>query len=85
MSIDQIQTQLTEVFRTVFKRSDLTLSDELSAADIEGWDSLNHVVLISMVEETFGIKFKLRELMNIDSVGDLLRSIREKLPGGANV
>lgn len=78
MDSEIVFNRLTQVFRTVFRSQELELNAAISAGDIEGWDSLNHVVLISAIEEEFGIKFRLKELMNIESVGDLLRMIREK-------
>ena len=44
----------------------------MTAQDVEKWDSLRHVQLISEVETTFGIKFKLREIMSMNNVGDLI-------------
>jgi acyl carrier protein len=50
----------------------------MSAKDVERWDSLTHLSMISSVEETFGIKFKLKELIGMKNVGDLLRLIEAK-------
>lgn len=73
-----IHAILTDIFRRVFDEPALELHDAMTANDVEGWDSLNHVALISDVEMQFQIKFKLKELMNMDSVGDLLRLIKAK-------
>ena len=78
MNSEQLNIQLTNIFRDVFKRPELTLTQEMSANDVEGWDSLNHVVLIAAIEDAFGFKFKLKELMNIESVGDMMRCVGEK-------
>ncbi len=73
-----IRSQLEEIFRRVFNNPSLQLDDGMTAGDVEGWDSLNHVALISDIETEFKIKFKLRELMNMDCVGDILRFIETK-------
>ena len=78
MDILKIHAILTDIFRRVFGEPALELHDAMTANDVEGWDSLNHVALISDVEMQFKIKFKLKELMNMDSVGDLLRLIEAK-------
>lgn len=79
--MNQQQTeQLTSIFREVFKDPSLILTPALSADDVERWDSLNHLTLIAMVEEKFGIKFKLKELVNMQHVGDLMTLIDSKLP-----
>jgi len=57
--MDQTQAleNLTDVFRTVFDQPNLVLHDAMTAADVENWDSLNHIDLIVAVEKKFKIKF----------------------------
>ena len=50
----------------------------MSAQDIENWDSLHHIQLISELERAFGIKFKLREVLSMKNVGDLIDLIHIK-------
>ncbi|MGE0417101.1 MAG: acyl carrier protein [Acetobacteraceae bacterium] len=69
---------LTEIFRDVFLRDDLTLTPELTAERIAGWDSFRHIELIMAAEERWGIKFSTRELDALRSVGDLARVIGAK-------
>ena len=78
MDIQVIRAHLAEIFRQVFNDPSLQLHDAMTASDVEGWDSLNHVALISGIEMHFKIKFKLKELMNMDCVGDILRLIEAK-------
>lgn len=80
MNDDQILADLTEIFRETFLRDDLELKPELTAADVEGWDSFKHIEIIMAVEERFSIKMSTRELDNLRSVGDLLGLIRAKSP-----
>lgn len=70
---------LTEVFNMVFEEDSITLSSEMTANDIEKWDSLSHVILITAVEEKFNIRFSQKELMKFKNVGDLCSSIESKL------
>ncbi len=51
----------------------------MTAADVESWDSLTHMMMITKVEEVFGIRFKLRELNKLKNVGDLCQIIMDKL------
>ncbi|MEI6765014.1 MAG: acyl carrier protein [Bacteroidota bacterium] len=76
---EDINSRLTKVFHKVFKDDTIVLVDEMTAKDVEKWDSLTHLVLISDTEEEFGIKFKLKELIAMKNVGDFLRSIESKL------
>ena len=61
---DDIVERLNEVFREVFDDETIQISDETVAADIEDWDSLEHINLILAVEKCFGIK--LRCIFSID-------------------
>lgn len=69
---------LQEVFRKVFENPGLIISEKTTANDIALWDSLTHMELIAAVEESFSIQFSLNEVMNFQSVGDLLRCIQTK-------
>lgn len=72
--------KLTPVFRKVFSNESLGLTSELTADDVQEWDSLSHMLLISEVENTFSIKFKLKELNKMQNVGDMADLIIAKLP-----
>lgn len=79
MDREEIIEKLTPIFREVFSEPGLTLTDELSANDVEKWDSLTHMLMITAVENQFGIKFKLKELNKMKKVGDLVSIIGSKL------
>lgn len=70
--------QLTPVFRKIFNAPDLVITDEMTANDVEGWDSLSHMLLIADVEAAFSIKFKLKELNKMRNVGDMIDVILTK-------
>ncbi len=78
MKTEEITGTLKSVFQKVLEEKDITITRELTAQDIEKWDSLRHIQLISEVERAFGIKFKLREIMNMNNVGDLIDLIDAK-------
>ena len=75
----EIVKELTPVFRKVFDNNTLELTDELSALDVENWDSLSHMLLIAGVENKFAIKFKLKDLNKMANVGDMIAVISSKL------
>jgi acyl carrier protein len=76
MSTEEI---LTDVFRTVFDDPSIELRPDMTANDVEGWDSLSHVNLILAVELRFGIQFSQKELLTFKTVGDLMTSISRKM------
>jgi acyl carrier protein len=74
-----IYSQLTEIFRNLFDDNSIVLTPETTAADIEEWDSFNHINLIVAIETHFGIKFKTAELDQLHNVGHLAEAIERKL------
>jgi acyl carrier protein len=70
---------LNTIFREVFDDDDIELSPEMTADDVDGWDSLSHVNLIVTIETRFNIKFSHKELLTFKNVGDLMASIESKL------
>lgn len=79
MERNVIIEKLTSVFQEVFSDSSLVLNDDMTANDVEKWDSLTHMLMISTVEERFGVKFKLKELNKLKKVGDIIAILSEKL------
>lgn len=79
MEKSEVIAKLTEIFRTVFNDKSLILKDELTANDIDSWDSLSHFLLITKIEQAFEIKFQLKELNNTRNIGDILNLILSKL------
>ena len=75
---EEITSKLTSVFQKIFADDDLRISREMTADDVASWDSLRHVQLISAVETDFGIRFKLRDVMSMKNVGDLMDLIHTK-------
>lgn len=82
MAEADIYAALSEIFRDVFLRDDLQLRPELSAKDVQGWDSFKQIDIILAVEEKYGIKFNTRELDSLHNVRDLVRVIAGKTGTG---
>jgi acyl carrier protein len=78
MEEKDIAVKLESVFQSVLERDDITITREMTADDVENWDSLRHVQLVIQVEEAFGVKFKLREVLGLKNVGDLIDLIQIK-------
>jgi len=74
----EIIDELTKVFREVFDDDTLVLNDEMTADDLDAWDSLSHINLIIAVEIAFEIEFKHSEVQSFANVGELLCRIQEK-------
>ena len=79
MERNELLKRVEEIFREELEQEDLVLTDETTADDVDGWDSLSHVQLVAAMEEAFGIEFKSREILSWDNVGDLIDSIEKKV------
>jgi acyl carrier protein len=71
----EILSRLTGIFRDVFDDETLVARPEMTAHEIDRWDSLSHIDMILLVEEAFGIRFRTREIADLMNVGDLVRLI----------
>ena len=79
MSREEILKKVNEVFVDVFDDKSLVVSDSTNAADIENWDSLMHITLISSIEEEFNMKFEMAEVVGFNNVGDMVDAICKKV------
>jgi len=75
---EQIYARLAQIFEDVFDEGPIRLTPELSAKDVDGWDSLTHIRLILTVERAFNIKFSTSEIGRLENVGDLVALIAER-------
>lgn len=78
MNKTDIFKKLTDIFSKVLENNSFNLTSETTADDIDGWDSITHMMIINEIEEQFEIKFKLIDLMNMDNVGDLIEAIEKE-------
>lgn len=76
--MEEIFDRLNEVFRDVFDDDSITVNENTTAADIEDWDSLNHITLIDAVESEFGVRFTMGEVSGMKNVGEMAAIIKER-------
>jgi acyl carrier protein len=79
MDQQQLHSALEAVFRAVFDRDDLTISDDMTAADVDGWDSLAQINIVVGAEDAFKVRFTTAEIKALKNVGGFKRLIAEKL------
>lgn len=78
MDKQKITERLTEVFRDVFDNEELVIGDSTTADDIEEWDSLEHISLISAVEKAFKMRFTMKEVSGMKNVGEMISILCER-------
>ncbi len=74
---EEIIEKLEDIFREVFDDDSIEITDDLTAEDVEGWDSLMHITLIGAIESEFKIKFSMRDILSMKNVGALIDKIAE--------
>jgi len=75
----KVISQIQPIFQQVFNNSEISLSRETTAQDVEGWDSLNHIRLIISLEMELGITFDSNEVAELTNVGDLIDYIESQI------
>lgn len=73
--LDQVQ----QIFRKVFNMPQMIIEANTSSEHIREWDSMHHVLLITEMEQTFGIEFTIDDLLTIRTVGDFCALIEQKI------
>lgn len=79
MERSELLSRLEAVFASALGKENVELKEEFTAADVDGWDSLTHVTIISKIEEEFNMKFAIREMLKWKNVGKMLDTIQAKL------
>jgi acyl carrier protein len=79
MDDSQIYSRLARVFDDVFDDETIEVTPQLTAKDVDGWDSITHIRLILSVEKAFKIKFTTSEIGSLETVGDLAALIRARV------
>lgn len=72
MDRTRVLAELQEIFRDNFDDDTLMLTEATSAADIEDWDSLEQINLLTAIERKYGLKFSLADVRNLANIGDML-------------
>jgi acyl carrier protein len=78
MNREDIVKRLEPLMRDVFDDDSLQYRDDLSASDVEEWDSLSHIRFIVAVEKAFKVRFTSSEMEGFNSVGDLVDAVAKK-------
>jgi len=74
----EIYSKLTDVFHDVFDDDTIEVTPDLTAKDVDGWDSMTHIRLILAVERAFKVKFTTSEIGALKKVDDLATLIRAR-------
>ena len=71
--------KLLDILTRVFRIEPDEIKDDLKRKDFEPWDSMAHLMLVSEVENEFEIFFEDEEVVDIWTVADLKKLLKQKV------
>jgi acyl carrier protein len=76
---EQVRERLNQVFQNVFNDDSLQIRDEMTAKDIDEWDSLMHINLVVHIEKEFKVRLTAAEVGELKNVGEMLAVIERRV------
>lgn len=75
--MSKIKEKVLEIIQDQFKL-DIQINTETQPSDVDGWNSLGHLQLIVRLEQELNLSFELDELIEMQSVGDIIRIVEQR-------
>lgn len=75
MTRAEVIEKLTPIARAIFENQELVLTDDMSADNVATWTSLSFMQFLTEIENQFGFKFKMMELFNLKTMGNIIDSV----------
>ena len=72
MTREEVLAKVNDIFHEVFDDDSIVVVESTTSEDVEDWDSLMHITLISEVESEFGFKFQMKDVIGMKDVGEML-------------
>lgn len=79
MEKNEILAKLQDIIRETVDDEDVIITAETIASDIDGWDSLAHVIIVGEIRNEFGVKLTSSEIATLENVGAMVETIASKL------
>lgn len=79
MENQEIKEKIRKILVSILKHDRFEMIDELVTTDVDGWDSLTHMYIITTIEKDFNVKFSLKELNKLKNLKSLVDLIKSKL------
>ena len=79
MEFEKVLEKVIALAREQFEAGSGEIGEESTASDLARWNSLTHVMLVSSIEKTYGIKFDLMDMIEMKNIGDIARATHEAI------
>jgi acyl carrier protein len=78
-----VEARIREVMAGILEVDPERIDASFAREGAASWDSLNHLRLVSALEEALGVRFTMREVGELDGFEAIRRLVAERLPAGA--
>lgn len=72
MDRNELTLEIQGIARDIFVKPELTIDDSMSAADVDTWTSLSFMQFLTAIEDKYGFKFKMMELLQLRNMGAIV-------------
>ena len=72
MNREQLIEEIQVIAREIFANPELAITDTMSAADVDTWTSLSFMQFLTAIEDKYGFKFKMMELLQLRNMGAVI-------------
>ena len=72
MNRENLVKEIEAIAREVFQKPELVIRDTLGAADVDTWTSLSFMQFLTAIEDKYGFKFKMMELLQLRNMGAVI-------------
>ena len=79
MNVEKIIKEIKPIFKEIFDDEELNINKNSNSDNIDGWDSLNHILLVVGIEKKLKIRFSSGEIASYKNVGEMCEAISKKL------
>jgi len=78
-NVRNIKIAIEALLKDILESEDLTLEDTEPLHNLEGWDSVTQITLVSSIEDLYLLTFSLQELEEITTISNIVSIIDRKL------
>lgn len=72
MEREDLKNEIQEIAREIFAKPELLINDAMGAADVDTWTSLSFMQFLTAIEDKYGFKFKMMELLQLRNMGAVI-------------
>ena len=72
MEREDLKNEIQEIAREIFAKPELEINDAMGATDVDTWTSLSFMQFLTAIEDKYGFKFKMMELLQLHNIGAVI-------------